>query len=329
MRSIAGVELKRLREAAGLTQAQFAELAGIEEVTQRFYERGIRRPGRGRAASLASALHELQAGPEVSHALLKAIWVEERIIQPLLDEAIGVDELRDRFTEPLTRAEGQWLVKALANPDVLDATEKARAAERLGALRDIAARACDDEAAIVRLQASYYLARSDAAGVGPYLAHIYDTEPHPMVRRSLAIGLAFLGDEHRLAEEYLDRLNTREEGDSNLAFMAHWCGERRCRGSEAFTDRDPAAWSGSRTLRWLVADLDREPELLALNVRSIEGLLDRKGDALLVENASVGRTLAKRLLGLSPTTRVHAALSAGVARIMERLFAVGVIRVAG
>ncbi|WP_400158528.1 helix-turn-helix transcriptional regulator [Arthrobacter sp. BPSS-3] len=57
-----GARLRELREAAGMTRARLASLAGVAEMTVDFLETGHRRPGRTTLAAMAAILSPENAG---------------------------------------------------------------------------------------------------------------------------------------------------------------------------------------------------------------------------------------------------------------------------
>jgi transcriptional regulator with XRE-family HTH domain len=281
--SVSGWRLQQYRKRAGLTQAQLAEAGHLGVQMQSFLERGERKIRNTKVMVLADELQALGAGPGDVYAILMDVAAEP-IIQALV---MGIndngEDAESSLAAPLRREVGQRLVLAMRHRAILKPAEKASLVDRLQSLATTSPRGDDRETGTVRNQACYYLARSGRRVAKEFLSERYHQEHHPVCQRSIAIGQAFLGDREFLRRHYVEMIRSDDLLDrSNLGYMAYWAGERRVSPHNAYNDS--GAWSGEQTLSSLVKDLAAEPELLELNLHSIDLLLAMKGATLLEQD---------------------------------------------
>lgn len=283
--AVSGFLLKLLREAAHLTQSDFAELAGVDPTTVYGWESG-RRPLAGlRAGDLTRVrmlLTRYGAPPQAIELLADALEADL-----IIGDTVGVD--------PITTTSGQHPLsvsvhqRTLANlitwpftghpPTQLAGLTGSRgrgprpsspvvsSGERRQFFDNLllAADRCRwPEDALLRRQSIYLLGFDDRVESADWLAgeltralgSANRTDVPGWLRvRSAAIALAASGDRDPL-RIYLSRLHDDHgQEHANLSYYAYWVGEL---GSGAVTTdadmirADPCAWSGERLLRHLL-----------------------------------------------------------------------------
>jgi hypothetical protein len=283
--AVSGFLLKLLREAAHLTQAEFAELAGVDPTTVYGWESG-RRPLAGlRAGDLTRVRMLLTRYGAPPHAIA------------LLGDALEADLIiGDTIaTDPTTAAPSQhplaisvhqrtlanlitWPVTGrppaqLADLDtrrgrgprpthpVICATDRQQFFDNLLLTAD-ACRWPDD--ALLRRQATFLLGFDERTQTSDWLTgeltramgSATNTGPTSWLRvRSSAIALAAAGNREPL-RTWLSRLrDDHAQEQTNLAYYAYWVGELGTgpvTTDTAMVRADPGTWSGERLLRHLL-----------------------------------------------------------------------------
>ncbi|MGW6332162.1 helix-turn-helix transcriptional regulator [Nocardia rhamnosiphila] len=277
--------LKLLREAARLTQADFAELIGVDTTTVYGWESG-RRPLAGlRAGDLIRVRMLLTRHNAPPHAIALLIDALEAdlIIGDTVDTdpatadagqhplAVSVHQrpLANLITWPLTGRPPTPLADITGHrgrgprpsSPVISAVDRRRFFDNLLLVAD---RCRWPEDTLLRRQAIYLLGFDDRSESSDWLASELTRALHSATStdtpgwlrvRSSAIALAASGDRDPL-RAYLCRLHDDHTQEQvNLSYYAYWVGEL---GSGAVTTdtamirTDPSAWSGEQLLRHLL-----------------------------------------------------------------------------
>jgi hypothetical protein len=278
-------ELARL----GYSKTRLAELVGMPSETLRSYKPERRSLANARLKTIAQLDAIAGFSPDALYALLKAVEADE-ILEGLL---AGDGDIRLILQQPLRQEVVHRLVFALKSDGILDSDERLTLMRRLWTATETTG-ADEEAAATVRNQACYLLARIGGRGAQENLLTAFSHERHPIVRRSMAVGQALLGNQDFLRRAYVDRSRWDDlEQRRNLAYMSWYSGERKGPKQSAYSETSD--WTGEITFRWLVTDILKEPSLVELNIHSLDALLTHKGSHLLTSDTATTKVLASAL----------------------------------
>ncbi|WP_280423153.1 helix-turn-helix transcriptional regulator [Nocardia carnea] len=283
--AVAGFLLKLLRESAQLTQADFAELAGVDTTTVYGWESG-RRPVAGLRAGDLTRLRMLltrHGAPPHAIALLSDALEADLIIsetvytdptavassQHPLAVSVHQRTLANLITWPVTGRPPAQLAD-LSSPrrrgprpssPVISAADRHRFFDNLLLAAD---RCRWPEDALLRRQAAYLLGFDDRPESADWLAGEHSRALHSTAStqgpgwlrvRSSAIALAAAGDRDPL-RAYLSRLHDdHPQEQANLSYYAYWVGELGAgpvTTDTAMMRAEINTWSGERLLRHLL-----------------------------------------------------------------------------
>ncbi|WP_194814574.1 helix-turn-helix transcriptional regulator [Nocardia sp. XZ_19_385] len=304
--AVSGFLLKLLREAAGFTQAEFAERLGVDISTVSSWESGRRPLANLRAGELTRIrmLLTRHGAPSQAIALFDDALQADLIIGDTIagePHTIGVEEhplsvsihqrtLANLITWPINGRPPVQLDELSdrrgrgprpARP-VVSATERQRFFDHLLVVAD---RCREPGDALLRRQAIYLLGFDDRDDSAEWLASeliralrsVALTDVPGWLRvRSSAIALATTGDRDPL-RAYLTRMHDDQAQElTNLTYYAYWVGEL---GPGTLTDDasmariEPAAWSGEQLLRHLLERLQPGTEQADLYAHTLADLL--------------------------------------------------------
>ncbi|WP_158102632.1 helix-turn-helix domain-containing protein [Lentzea kentuckyensis] len=310
---VSGYVLKLARQAAGLTQENFAERLTVDVSTVQGWESG-RRPlaamNAGDFVRLCARLPRLGAPPSTGRHLRAAVeadlvlstgitagnaWVDPDL-HPLA-ASVHRKTLTNLITWPFT---GQLPPELhgftpkvprrgpVASGPALSADEQTRFFDHL---MTVAERGVHPLGALLRRQAVYLLGFDRRGQVGEWLRDEWENAGRRPVAdgnvtslleaRSASVALASTGDGTHLYDFVARTTGTRAEL-ANLNYWAHWIGELgddQTDDTFMFAD-DTKAWSGVRLFHHLVSRLDPTSPHLPLNLHTLHTLVASRPDLL-------------------------------------------------